>query len=106
MQVDPLAVGRGEGERIECRQAAILQDPLAGAEVPPNVGVVQLLRGKYGGRGDHGGYKQSVEPTTEIMAKVDGSRLIGRPHPLLVLVTEVLQALLGCAAHCTRRPAH
>lgn len=45
VEVDPLAVSRGEAEWVEGRQTTILQDPLARAEMPPDIRVGQLLAG-------------------------------------------------------------
>ncbi len=74
VQVDPRAVGRGEAERVEGRHSAILEDPLAGAQVPPDVRLPQFLAGEHRGCRDHRGHDQSIEQAGEAVWGVVGLR--------------------------------
>ncbi len=49
VEVHPAAIRGGEGERVEVGHLAVSPDPLAGAEVPPDIVVPQFVAGEQEG---------------------------------------------------------
>ena len=62
VEVDPGSIRRREGEDVESRDAVMLEDPPPRSEMPPDVGVEQLVAAEQQGEDRHGDHRAARRP--------------------------------------------